>query len=142
MKTNKHQTLQFVKTKGGLQAGDLVEHVGYSPGTARSYLSYLSRQDLVVRMGAGYVLTEKGKQRLHFFEIAGCADPACPVCQGKAGHFRCPRCTYRIPQKDARILPEWDFLLGIRHAGVYCPWCFKSIFSEEQARLIGITKEP
>ena len=141
MKTNKHQTLLFVKSKNGIQAQDLVEHVGYSSGTARSYLSYLGRQDLVVRMGAGFVLTEKGKERLQFFEIAGCADPACPLCQGKAGHFICPRCACRTPQKDARILPEWDFLLGVRHAGVYCPRCLKLIFSEDQAQLIGIAKE-
>ncbi len=141
MKTNKHQTLLFVKSKSGIQARDLAEQVGYSPATARSYLSHLGRQDLVVRMGAGYVLTEKGKERLHFFDIAGCADPACPLCQGKAGHFLCPRCGCRIPQKDARILPEWDFLLGVRHAGVYCPRCFKPLFSEDQAQLIGIPKE-
>ena len=141
MKTNKHQTLLFVKAKRGIQARDLVEQVGYSPGTARSYLSYLGRQDLLERVGAGFVLTEKGKERLHFFEIAGCADPACPLCQGKAGHFICPRCGLRIPSKEARILPEWDFLLGVRHAGVYCPRCLKLIFSEEHAQLIGIQKE-
>ena len=140
MKTNKHQTLLLVKKKGAIQARDLVQQVAYSPGTARSYLSYLGRQDLLNRIGAGYVLTEKGQHRLQFFEIAGCADPDCPLCQGKAGHFLCPRCSLRIPQKEARILPEWDFFLGVRHAGVYCPRCLKVIFSEDQAQLIGIPK--
>ncbi len=141
MKTNKHQTLQLVKNKSGVQAKDLVEQFGYSPGTARSYLSYLGRQDLLHRMGAGHVLTEKGLERLHFFEVTGCADPACPVCQGKTGYLTCPRCGYRTPKKDARIWLEQDYRVVVRHEGVYCPRCFKLILSSTQAQLIGIPKE-
>ena len=141
MKTNKHQTLLLVNKKSGVQARDLVAQFGYSPGTARSYLSYLGRQDLLQRLGTGHVLTEKGLERLKFFEVTGCSDPACPLCQGKMGFFTCPRCDYRIPKKQARILPEQDFLVAVRHAGVYCPLCLKLILTETQARLIGIPKE-
>jgi hypothetical protein len=141
MKTNKHQTLQLVKTKEGVQARDLVEQFGYSPGTARSYLSYLGRQDLVQRLGTGYVLTEKGQSRMKFFDVTGCADPSCPLCQGKTGYFTCPRCKYRLPHKEARILPERDFVFALRHAGVYCPWCLKLILSELQAQLLSIPQE-
>ena len=141
VKTNKHQTLQLVKTRKGVQSRDLVEQFGYSPGTARSYLSYLGRQDLVQRLGAGYVLTEKGQDRVQFFEVTGCADPSCPLCQGKTGYFTCPRCAYQVPHKAARILPERDFLVAVRHAGVYCPRCLKPILSETQAQLMGIPQE-
>lgn len=141
MKTNKHQTLLLIKKKNGVQAKDLVEQVGYSPGTARSYLSYLRRQDLLQRLGAGYVLTEKGLDRLEFFEVTGCADLGCPLCQGKTGYLTCPCCDYQLPKKDARVLPERDFLFVVRHAGVYCPLCLKFILSEPQAQLIGIPKE-
>jgi hypothetical protein len=141
VKTNKHQTLLLVKKKSGVQAKDLVEQFGYSPGTARSYLSYLGRQDLLQQLGAGHVLTEKGLERLQFFEVTGCADPACPVCQGKTGYLTCPRCGYRTLKKDARIWLEQDFLVVVRHAGVYCPLCLKFILSEPQAQLIGIPKE-
>src|SRR5712691_11497944 len=102
----------LVKRKDGVRAGDLVTQFGYSPGTARSYLSYLGRQDLLQRMGAGHVLTEKGLERLRYFEVTGCADPACPLCQGRTGFFSCPRCDYRIPKREARILAEQNFLVA------------------------------
>ncbi len=141
MKTNKHQTLLLVRKKGGVHSRDVVQHFGYSPGTARSYLSYLGRQSLVGRMGAGYVLTERGQDRLQYFEVAGCADPACPLCQGKAGYLTCPNCGYEMPKQKAKILKERNFFVVVRHAGVYCPWCLKLIFSEAQARLLGIREE-
>jgi hypothetical protein len=141
MKTNKHQTLLLVKQKGGVRAKDLGEAFSYSPGTARSYLSYLGRQDLLRRTGAGHVLTDRGENRLDYFEVAGCADPECPRCQGKGGFFACPRCDNHLPVREARILPEKDFLLVHRHAGVYCPRCLKLLFYEEQARILKIPKE-
>ncbi len=141
MKTNKHQTLLLVRKHGGVGSREVVMHFGYSPGTARSYLSYLGRQGLLERMGAGYALTEKGQDRLQYFDVAGCADPACPLCQGKTGYLTCPSCGYQIPKQKARILKERDFLLVVRHAGVYCPWCWKLIFGETQARLLGILDE-
>ena len=121
MKTNKHQTLTLVSTQGHVQAKDLVQRFGYSPGTARSYLSYLKRQDLLVRIGQGHVLTERGGARPQYFNVAGCVHPACPFCDKKAGYFNCPRCGYQLPVKEARILPARDFLLVFRHAGVYYP---------------------
>ena len=87
MKTNKHETLMLVHTKGGIQTKDVVQQFGYSPGTARSYLSYLKRQDLLARTGQGHVLTERGEARLHYFDVAGCGHPACPLCDKKAGYF-------------------------------------------------------
>jgi hypothetical protein len=141
MKTNKHQTLLLVKNKHAVQARDLVQQFNYSPATARSYLSYLRRQDLLQRMGAGYVLTEKGQNRLHFFEITGCQDPACPLCQAKTGYLICPGCGYQMPKAKARVLPELDLVLVVRHPGVYCPRCQKLLLSEEQAQLLGVPKE-
>ena len=141
MKTNKHQTLVLVENKRAVRARDLVQHFDYSPGTARSYLSYLRRQDLLQRMGAGYVLTEKGQNRLHFFEVTGCRDPACPLCQGKTGYFTCLRCGYQTPKKKANILKQRDFLFAVRHPGVYCPRCLKLILTEYQAELLGVPKE-
>ncbi len=141
MKTNKHQTILLVSKQRGVRPRDVVQHFGYSPGTARSYLSYLGRQGLVERIGASYVLTERGQDRLQYFEVAGCADPACPLCQGKAGYLTCPSCGYQMPKQKAKIRKEKDFFFVIRHAGVYCPWCLKLIFSEAQARLLGIREE-
>ena len=141
MKTNKHQTLLLVKTKQAVRAKDLVQAFGYSAPTARSYLSHLKRQELLERISAGHALTEKGRTRLQFFEVSGCADAACLLCQRKTGYITCPRCTYQMPNTDARILPEQDFLMVVRHAGVYCPWCWKSLYSEAQAQLMGIPQE-
>jgi len=141
MKTNKHQTLLLIRKQGGVRPHDVVRHFGYSPGTARSYLSYLGRQGLLERMGAGYALTEKGQDRLQYFDVAGCADPSCPLCQGKAGFLTCPRCGYQMPRHEAKILQERNFSVVVRHAGVYCPWCSKLIFNEVQARLLGIREE-
>ena len=138
MKTNKHQTLILVHTRGHVQAKDLVQQFGYSPGTARSYLSYLKRQDLLARTGQGHVFTERGWARLQHFDVAGCGHPACPLCDKKAGYFTCARCGYQLPTKEARILPERDFLLVCRHAGVYCPRCLKLLFTEPQAQLLKI----
>ncbi len=141
MKTNKHQTLLLVKEQLGVHSRDLVQHFAYSPGTARSYLSYLGRQGLLERTGAGYGLTEKGQNRLNYFDVFGCADSACPPCQGKTGYLTCPSCEHRIPKRKARILKEADYLFVVRHAGVYCEECMKLIFNETQARLLGIREE-
>jgi hypothetical protein len=141
MKTNKHQTLLLVRKKGGVRSRDVVDHFGYSSGTARSYLSHLGRQGLLARMGAGYALTEKGHGRLNYFDAAGCADPVCPLCQQKAGHQNCSNCGHQMPWREARIIRKRDFIFLVRHAGVYCPWCWKLIFSETQARLLGIREE-
>jgi hypothetical protein len=141
MKTNKHQTLFLVHTKGGIQTTDVVQQFRYSPGTARSYLSYLKRQDLLARTGQGHVLTERGEARLHYFEVAGCGHPACPLCDKKAGYFTCCLCGYQLPTKEARILPERDFLVVLQHAGVYCPRCLKLLFIEGQAQLFKIPQE-
>ena len=67
MKTNKHQTLLLIRKQEAVHSRDLVEHFDYSPGTARSYLSYIGKQGLLERMGAGYRLSEKGQERLHLF---------------------------------------------------------------------------
>lgn len=142
MKTNKHLTLQLANQLGVIRSQDLVEHFNYSPGTARSYLSYLAKQRLLERTGMGYVLTKKGKDRLHYFDVVGCEGFDCPLCQKKrANHFTCPRCGYQIPKDEATILPKWEFILAVRLSGVYCPICQKGIFTEEQAQLIGISKE-
>ena len=141
MKTNKHQTLLLVKAKQAVRAKDLVQAFGYSAPTARSYLSHLKRQELLARLSAGHVLTEKGQTRLQFFDLSGCADAACPSCQRKSGFIICPRCAYQMPNMQARILPKLDFLVLVRHAGVYCPRCWKSLLNETQAHLMGIPKE-
>ena len=141
MKTNKHQTLLLVNKQRGVHSRDVVLHFGYSPGTARSYLSYLSRQGLVERSGSSYVLTERGQDRLQYFEVVGCADPRCPRCQGKSGFLTCPRCGYEVPRQKAKILKEQSSLFVVRHAGVYCPRCWKLLFSESQAQLLGIRAE-
>lgn len=141
MKTNKHQTLKLVKHKGEVQARDLVDAFNYSPGTARSYLAYLSRQDLLHRPGAGHALTPKGEDRLQYFEVARCPDPACPRCQGKAGCLTCPTCGWKVPREKARLKAAWDTVFFTRKAGVYCPVCRTQIFTDAQARLVGIREE-
>jgi len=141
VKTNKHLTLQLVRKHGAVHSKDLVLHFGYSPGTARSYLSHLARQGLLERAGKAYELTEKGKARLRYFAIFGCAGTACPLCKGKIGYLTCPRCGHRIPKKDAKILKEKDFILALRHPGVYCDNCFALIVDETQARQLGIARE-
>ncbi|SRR5712692_76537 len=141
MKTNKHMTLLLARREGGVRSRDVVQHFGYSPGTARSYLSYLGRQGLLERAGASYGLTDRGQARLHHFDVFGCADAACPLCQGKSGYLTCPSCGYQTPKLEARVLKKRNFLLVVRHAGVYCSRCLKLIFSEAQAKLLGIRAE-
>ena len=141
MKTNKHQTLLFLQTRGSLQARDVARQFEYSRATARSYLSYLARQGLVQPRGPGYVLTEKGQARLTHFAVMGCDHPDCPLCQGKAGCLNCPRCGYRLPQHAARLRPARDFLVVWRPAGIHCPICLSQILTEPQARLLGIKEE-
>jgi hypothetical protein len=46
-----------------------------------------------------------------------------------------------MPKQKAKILRERDFFFVVRHAGVYCPECWKLIFSEAQASLLGIPVE-
>jgi predicted methyltransferase len=141
VKTNKHQTLLLVRKKHAVHSRDVVESFDYSPGTARSYLSYLAKQGLLERMGAGYRLTEKGQERLHYFDVFGCADIDCPLCQGKIGYLTCPHCRHQMRRDRARILKEKDFLFVVRHAGVYCDSCSKLIFNEAQGQLLGIKPE-
>jgi DeoR/GlpR family transcriptional regulator of sugar metabolism len=141
MKTNKHQTLLLVRNQRAVHSRDVVRHFAYSPGTARSYLSYLGRQGLLERMGASYGLTEKGQDRLHFFDVSGCADASCPLCQGKKAYLTCPSCGYQVAKRTARILKKKDFLFVVRHPGVYCDGCLKLIFNEAQAHLLGIRAE-
>ncbi|MEJ2697524.1 MAG: DeoR family transcriptional regulator [Candidatus Sulfobium sp.] len=142
MKTNKHQTLRFIKGKEKVRAKDINEQFNYSQGTARSYLSYLAKQGLLERTAIGYILSDKGINRLHYFETIGCDNPDCPLCESKkAKHFTCPRCGYQLPKKEARISPEFDFIIGVKHAGVYCPGCLKLIYREQQAVLKGIPRE-
>jgi DeoR/GlpR family transcriptional regulator of sugar metabolism len=74
MKTNKHQTLLLVSQRKAVRARDVVLAARYSADTARSYLSHLRRLGLLERTGSGYVLTEKGSDRLRFFEVSGCGN--------------------------------------------------------------------
>jgi hypothetical protein len=141
MKTNKHQTLLLVRRRGVIQARDLVDEFKYTAATARSYLSYLTRHELLQRTAPGHVLTKKGEERLHFFEVSGCGHPACLLCQGIAGSFRCPRCGYQLRRGRARLRPARDFLVVWRPTGVHCPRCLSQILTEEQARAIGIREE-
>lgn len=141
MKTNKHQTLLLIRKREAVHSRDLVEQFDYSPGTARSYLSHLGRQGLLERMGAGYRLTEKGEDRLRYFDVFGCADIECPLCQGKIGFLTCPHCGNQMRRDEVEIRKERDFLLIVRHPGVYCDRCLKLIFNEAQARLLGFRAE-
>lgn len=141
MKTNKHHTLLLVEKLQGVHSRDIVNHFGYSPGTARSYPSHLGRQGLLERIGANYVLTDRGQDRLQHFEVAGCPDVRCPLCQGKTGYLACPGCSHRLPKQEARIRKEKDYFLAVRHRGVYCPRCLKLLLSDPQARLLGIREE-
>jgi hypothetical protein len=142
MKTNKHQTLLLAKDKEGIRAKDIVDEFYYSSGTACSYISHLARQGLLEKSGMKYILTERGDLRLRFFDTVGCGLPDCPLCQNKkAGYFTCPRCEHQLTREKARILPEWDFFIGVRRAGVYCPLCQKLLFTEEQAKRLNISKE-
>ncbi len=142
MKTNKHQTLLLARNNEIIRARDIVSHFDYSSGTARSYLSYRSRHGLLERTVRGYVLSEKGSERLEYFEAMGCSSFDCPLClEKKANHFTCPDCGHEIPKKEARILPEEDFLFAVRHAGVYCPVCEALVFDEQKALFLEIRKE-
>lgn len=142
MKTNKHQTLLLTRNHEAIRARDIVTHFDYSSGTARSYLSYLARHGLLERTVTGYVLTEKGKERLEYFEASSCGSFDCPLClEKKVNRYICPSCEYELPKKEARVLPEKDYLFVTRHTGVYCPECEELIFDEKRALLLGISKE-
>ncbi len=142
MKTNKHLTLSLVNDKESVRAIDIVNHFNYSPDTARSYLSYLARNGMLERTGRGYVLTDKGKERLEYFDAMGCSSFDCPLCmEKKANHFTCRECGHELPKKKARISPEKENPFFKIHAGVYCPECGELIFDEKKALLLGIRKE-
>ena len=141
MKTNKHQTLLLAKQLEAVRGGDLERHCGYSAGTARSYLSHLARQGLLGRAGSGYGLTQRGLDRVQHFDFFGCPDAKCPLCQGKSGYLTCPHCGHRRPRRDMKILKKKDFVFLVRHPGVYCDRCWKLIFNESQARLLGFREE-
>lgn len=141
MKTNKHQTLLLIKKREAVHSRDLVEEFRYSPGTARSYLSHLGRQGLLERMGAGYRLSDKGGERLHHFDIFGCADIECPLCQGKLGFVTCPHCGNQMSKEKTQIRKKSDYFFVVRHPGVYCDGCLKLIFNEAQAQLLGFRAE-
>lgn len=140
MKTNKHQTLRLTQSKGIIYTQDVVQAFGYSPATARSYLSLLRRQEFLLKVGPGYHLTERGAARLRYFDVSGCPHPPCPLCQAKTGGYTCPRCAYKLIASEARILPEKDLWLVVRHPGVYCPRCWALIFTEAQAVRYGIPR--
>jgi hypothetical protein len=123
MKTNKHKTLLLAKRTQPLHARHLEWHFNYSPGTARSYLSHLARQGLLERVRGGYGLTQKGHARIRYLDIFGCARPGCPLCKGKSGYLTCPSCGNRMSKQSTRIQKEKDFLLVVRHAGIYCDMC-------------------
>lgn len=142
MKTNKHQTLLFIKNKYSVRAKDITNQFSYSAGTARSYLSYLSRQGLLERVRTGHILTDKGQARLQYFNVVGCNSFDCPLCiQKKNGHFTCTQCGHQINSKKTIITPKQDFFLIVKNAGVYCPVCQKLIFSERQAEFLGIRRK-
>ena len=141
MKTCKHLSLRLIRGKGSVRAQDLVTEFDYSPATARSYLVYLTRQDLLHRTSAGHALTARGQDRLHFFEVVGCGNPDCPCCEKKTGHYTCPTCAYELPRAQAALKPVWDTPFFTRAAGVYCPFCHGQIFSEAQASFLCLAKE-
>ncbi len=142
MKTNKHQTLLLAKNNEVIRARDMVSNFDYSSGTARSYLSYLSRHGLLERTIRGYVLSEKGSERLEYFEAMGCSSFDCPLCLEKtANHFTCPDCGHEIPKKEARISPEEENAFYKVHSGFYCHECAELIFDEKKAQLLGIQKK-
>ncbi len=142
MKTNKHLTLALVKDKESIRARDIVNQFDYSPGTARSYLSYLAKHGMLERTTRGYVLTQKGNERLQYFDALGCSSFDCPLCmEKKANHFICPDCGHEIPKKEARISPENENWFYKKSSGVYCPECDELIFDENKAELLGIQKE-
>ncbi len=142
MKTNKHLTLSHVRDKECVRAIDIVEQFGYSPDTARSYLSYLARNGMLERTGRGYVLTDKGSERLEYFDAVGCSSFDCPLCmKKKANHFTCRECGHELPKKKAKISPEKENPFFKIHAGVYCPECGELIFDEKKALLLRIRKE-
>jgi hypothetical protein len=141
MKTNKHQTLALTQQQGGIRANDLVRAFTYSPATARSYLSYLGRHELLTRASSGYMLTEKGRERLEFFKTNGCGNYPCPLCDEKSGTLACPLCGYELDRQTAKLLPERDFLVVLRPAGVFCPRCLSLVLTETQAKLAGVRGE-
>jgi len=116
-----------------------VRAFSYTPGTARSYLSYLGRQGVLVRTAPGYTLTERGQARLEFFAVADCDQVECQLCEGKAGYVTCPLCGFRLRRSDARLRPRRNFVLVSRPAGIHCPRCLSVILTEDRARLFGIT---
>jgi hypothetical protein len=140
-KTNKHRTLLLAKKTQPLHARHLVLHFNYAPGTARSYISHLGRQGLLERVRGGYALTNRGHDRIRYFDIFGCGRPGCPFCKGKSGHLTCPHCGDRISKQGARICKEKNFVLLVRRAGVYCDGCSALIVDETQAHKLGIQCE-
>jgi predicted methyltransferase len=141
MKTNKHKTLLLARNTQPLHSRHLVVQFEYAPGTARSYLSHLSRQGLLERTSGGYALTIKGSDRIRCFAIFGCGRPACPHCKGKSGCLTCPACGNRMSRQTARISKERDYLLLHRRSGVYCDRCSTLVLEEDLARRRGVRPE-
>src|SRR5262245_11910590 len=129
MKTNKHQTLLLIKKKGAISASDLVEQFQYSAATARSYLAYLTRQDLLLPNGPTRALSTKGEERLDFYEKAGCPDLRCPLCRRDSGGVKCRTCGSIYKLSELRIRPLWETTFFKRAPGVYCRICQAQILT-------------
>jgi hypothetical protein len=127
--------------RGTSHSRNLVSEFQYSPGTARSYLSHLARQGLLEKVFGGYQLTSKGRARTRYFDTFGCGGIGCPLCKGRVGYLTCPNCGHRISKEEAKISKEKDFVVVVRHPGVYCGICSTLIVDEARARLLGIAKE-
>jgi len=131
----------LIKKKGAVSASDLVEQFQYSAATARSYLAYLTRQDLLLPNGPTRALSAKGEERLDFYEKAGCPDPRCPLCHRDSGGVKCRTCGSVYKLSELRIRALWETAFFSRAPGVYCEVCQAQIMTERQAGMIGVKAE-
>ena len=137
MPGNKHQALSQAIRQGELSTDDIVKNFGWDNATARSYLSKLGRQGLLDWGPYGWKPTEKGKNRLTFFDRLRCPREDCPLCKGREAGYKCRHCGHVLSEEDAGFTPRKkggipSLFRFSREGGVFCPRCRGRILTQSE----------
>lgn len=79
----KHELLRLLERRNIVSADDVEASRVVTGSAARAALHRLLRQGLVWHLGRMWMLTDRGKYRLVYFDEEGCGSPDCPWCSAK-----------------------------------------------------------
>jgi hypothetical protein len=77
----KHEVLRVLQARKIVTTAHLETELRVTGSAARAALHRLLRQQLVRHFGDKWVLTDRGAERLAYFEQDGCSSEECPWCQ-------------------------------------------------------------